>query len=141
MENSVIKGCKFHHVSINVTDYDRSVKFYESLGMHVYLEFDLQDGQQHGFIDVGDGPYLEIHSTNEPKLIESRMQHFCFHVDDVDAAYAAAIANGGREKGFPPRDCPLPSTPKPIPNARVAHFFGPDGESIELINWGGFKLE
>jgi catechol 2,3-dioxygenase-like lactoylglutathione lyase family enzyme len=142
MANEKSKGCKFHHVAINVQDYEKSVNFYKALGMKVYLEFDSNDGNQHCFMDVGDGPYLELHSTKETDLRETRMQHFCFHVDDVDAVYELAMENGAAPKvpPFPPQVCPLNSTPKPIPNARVAHFYGPDGESVEIINWYGFKI-
>jgi catechol 2,3-dioxygenase-like lactoylglutathione lyase family enzyme len=142
MANKTIKGCRFHHVSINVKNYDKTVKFYRALGMHVYFEFDINDGERHGFIDVGDGPYLEIHSTKKQELIDSRMQHFCFQVDDVDAVYKLAMENGASPKNppFPPRDCPLKATPKPLLKARVAHFHGPDGESIEIINWYGFTV-
>ena len=142
MSNEIIKGCKFHHVSINVRNFEKSIQFYKILGMPVYLEFDIDDGERHAFIDVGDGPYLEIHSTKEKNLSDGRMQHFCFHVEDVDSVYELALKNGATPKDppFSPRDCPLKAVPKPLTKARVAHFIGPDGENIELINWFGFKI-
>jgi catechol 2,3-dioxygenase-like lactoylglutathione lyase family enzyme len=137
--NSLLQGCAFHHVSINVKDFEGSVKFYKALGMTVFVEFSIGDGGRHCFIDVGDGPYLELHSTTESRLRESRMQHFCFHVTDADAAYKIALENGARTKEAP-FDFDLRCAGMTI-HARICHVYGPDGESIEFINWRNYDPE
>lgn len=142
MENKKFPGTMFHHCSINVNDYDKSVAFYKALGMDVYLEWETEPTEQesgrHCFIDTGNGPFLELHSSNKRNLQANRFQHFCFQVEDVDAFYAAAIQNGATSIAKP-RDCPLPCRPNPILKARVAHVYGPDGEPFELINWYGYQ--
>jgi catechol 2,3-dioxygenase-like lactoylglutathione lyase family enzyme len=136
MTNSILKGCYFHHVSLNVRDYDKSLAFYRALGMPVFQEFTIEAGGRHCFIDVGNGPYLELHSSVEAELKESRFQHFCLHVDDVDAAYRLALAHGATTKEAP-FDYDLQCTSVVI-HARICHVYGVDGESIELINWKNY---
>ena len=139
IQNTKIKNCSFHHVSLNVKNYDKSVAFYKALGMEIYIEWITDSGKEKGkhcFIDVGDGPYLELHSSSETDLHESRMQHICFYVDDVDAAYQAALENGASTK-MVPQNFPLRGKSKTI-ESRFCHVYGIDGESIEFITWKGY---
>lgn len=129
-----MKGLYFHHVAIHVADYDKSLAFYYALGLQMYTEWTADDAR-HCFLSIDGKPYLELHETKGHKLTESRLRHFCFHVDDVDEAYALALANGATPK-VEPHDHPLMSAPIAIANARVCHVYGPDGESIEIIHWG-----
>lgn len=129
-----MSSCYFHHVAIHVVDYDKSLTFYYALGMEMYTEW-IADEARHCFLSIDGKPYLELHETKGRELIESRLRHFCFHVDNVDEVYALAIANGATSK-VEPHDHPLMSQPIAITNARVSHIYGPDGESIEIINWG-----
>jgi catechol 2,3-dioxygenase-like lactoylglutathione lyase family enzyme len=137
MPKSVTEGCTFHHVSLNVRDFDKAVAFYKALGMDVYVEFSIDDGGRHCFIDVGDGPYVELHTSTEAELADSRLQHICFHVDDVDATYARALANGARPK-MPPFDYKLRCTTITI-DARICHVYAPDGTGIEFIRWKDYE--
>lgn len=123
----------FHHVAIHVSDYDRSLEFYYALGLKLYTEWSTEDGR-HCFLAIDGKPCLELHETKGAKLVESRLRHFCFHVDDVDEVYAKALAHGAKPK-VEPHDHPLDSHPIKLSKARVSHIYGPDGESIEIIHW------
>lgn len=143
MKNSRIPSLKFHHVSLNVHDYDKTVQFYEALGCRVYCEWETEDGEwtvkgKNCFMDTGDGPFIELHYSPNADLQANRFQHFCFHVDDVDEVYRIAMENGATSL-MEPTTWPLNCKPKPIPNPRICHFLGVDGEPIEVINWGGYN--
>ena len=130
-------NCYFHHVSLNVNNYHEVVAFYEALGMKKYVEWRMY-GALHCFMDMGNGPFLELHGSNE-ELIDKRMQHICFHVDDVDSFYDLAIRTGAKPGTREPCDSPLECIDRTI-IARVAHVVGIGGESIEIINWRGYDL-
>ena len=116
--------------------------FYKALGMEIYLEWESEPNEQesgrHCFIDIGNGPFLELHSCDKPNLQANRFQHFCLDVEDVDAFYEIEIQNGATPI-IEPHVCPLPCKPTPISKARVAHVYGPDGELFEIINWYGYQ--
>ena len=37
MANEIIKGMGFHHMALYVSDFDKSLAFYQKLGMKVFL--------------------------------------------------------------------------------------------------------
>jgi hypothetical protein len=86
---------------------------------------------------MGNGPFLELHGSTET-LVDSRMQHICLHVDDVDAFYDKALACGAKPGKYPPRDIPLQCANCLI-KARVAYLIGASGESVEIIHWEGYS--
>jgi glyoxylase I family protein len=106
-----------HHVSINVSDLQRSIAFYtDVLGLSqdstrpdIAVEgvwLDLPRGQVH--LIVGDVP-----SANG--------QHFAIAVPDLDDAVAELRNSGVEVRG-----------PSPIGSARQAFISDPDGNAIEL---------
>jgi glyoxylase I family protein len=106
-----------HHVSINVTDLERSIGFYtDVLGLEVDASrpdlavdgvwLDLPRGQVH--LIVGDVP-------------AANGQHFALAVPDLDDAVAELRNSGVEVRG-----------PVPIGSARQAFVSDPDGNAIEL---------
>lgn len=108
-----------HHVSLNVTDTERSLGFYRDvLGMAVLPRPDFSFGG--AWLDAGNG--RQIH------LIEARVptdhgQHVAFRVDDIDAVVAAL-----RSAGFTPND------PRPVGDTAIRQTFlrDPDGNLLEF---------
>jgi len=129
----------FHHVTIRTTVYEKAIGFYEALGLTKYIEWKEKMGRC-CFMRMAKSLFLEIKEFTEPILEPGRLEHICFHVDDVDAFYRLAIENGAKTV-MAPFNGPLNCTPKPIPDSRVCHIRGPSGEAIEIINWFGFKLD
>ncbi|MCD7949435.1 MAG: VOC family protein [Erysipelotrichaceae bacterium] len=83
----------FNHCNINITDIERSVKFYkEALGLEVLSQKEASDGS---FIltYLGDGvtpfrlelTWLKDHS--QAYELGENESHICFHVDDYDEAH------------------------------------------------------
>lgn len=137
MSNQVIKGCGHHHIALNVTDLDKSLKFYtEALGFAPICNWDQKSGEKIVMLDVGDGSILEMFESkfllaHPEKKQKGLYWHLCYCADDVDAAYQAALA-GGATSTQEPMDVELAASPEPM-LIRNAFVLGPDGESIEFF--------
>ena len=131
MANDIIKGMGFHHVALKTPDLDASIAFYEKLGMKFYTSWGEGDGRV-AMMDFGDGGILELFAggsadeQTNPKYI-----HFALKVDDVDAAYATALAAGAKPKSAP-KVVPLNSEPVKL-TLNCGFVFGPSGEEVEFF--------
>jgi catechol 2,3-dioxygenase-like lactoylglutathione lyase family enzyme len=121
------------HVSVGVSDLNRSRRFYDAalrpLGLVRIVDFGEGRGSDYG---AAPGPLgVEFTITREAEV---RMPipgaHLCFRAPDraaVDAFHVAALAAGGRDDG--------------VPGLRPdyhAHYYGafvldPDGHRIEAV--------
>ncbi len=138
-----------HHIGISVADVKRSARFWSSL---VGREPDWQrrlDGAylssvtgypgvelDAAIIELPGGTLLEIleycnvdKRENDDATANPGNVHVCLAVDDIDVAYAQAVAAGAR-----------PVSPGPVevdegPNAgvRVCYLRDPDGITVELF--------
>lgn len=140
MSNKAIKGCTFHHVALQSSDFERSIKFYtEGLGFEVYRTFVTSSGKTACLIDIGEGSYFEIFSDGEKSNGKDESAgsflHLALSVDDARSAYERAIEHGGEEMGKAPRECVL-GKDAPI-YATIGFIKGPDGEEIELFQENG----
>lgn len=144
MSNKAIKGCTFHHVALQASNFERSLKFYtEGLGFEVYRTFVTSSGKTASLIDIGEGSYFEIFSGGE-KAAEKNdsagtFLHLALKVDNASEAYKRALEYGGTEMGKAPRECVL-GTDAPI-YATIGFIKGPDGEEIELFQENVAKAE
>ncbi len=108
-----------HHVSLNVTELERSLAFYRGvIGMGMLPRPDFSFGG--AWLDAGNG--RQIH------LIESRVpadlgQHVAFRVDDLDA-----VIESLRAAGVEVADA------KPVGDTAMRQTFllDPDGNRLEL---------
>jgi catechol 2,3-dioxygenase-like lactoylglutathione lyase family enzyme len=115
----------FDHVSVSVSDFDRSKAFYERalkpLGIAVIMEFPGTAG-----LGKPGRPQFWIGSgaTGQQKA------HIAFVAENrqtVDAFYAAAIAAGGKDNGKPGL------RPMYHPNYYGAFVLDPDGYNVEAV--------
>lgn len=115
---------------MNVADIDRSIGFYrEAFGFSLARRWG--DSPRAAMLDMGDGTMLELFERPEGAGQAGSLLHIALHADDVDAAYAHALAHGAEEQTTP-RDVDLQAEqPYPI---RIAFVKGPDGESVELFH-------
>ena len=94
MANTCIPGCGFHHLALRVRDFDKSYKFYtETLGFQLRTSWGEGDGRV-ALLDLGDGGYLELFAGRTTEEAQGIFWHVALKVDDVDAAYARAMAAG-----------------------------------------------
>jgi catechol 2,3-dioxygenase-like lactoylglutathione lyase family enzyme len=132
-------GHGFHHVAIRAIDFDATLKFYaEGLGCSVHFEFSVPGRiDRAAFLDMGDGRYIEVFGPDstvqsegrrrrpEEEPTEGALLHFCFRVDDVEAAYSRALTAGAVS-----RIAPMTAQ---LVGGEIAFVTGPNGEVIEFL--------
>lgn len=127
MPNEIIKGCRVHHAALEVTDFDRSVKFYKDMGFTAALEW-YRGNKKAIMMDTGEGSCLELFDGGIKEGIAKHQAgdilHIAFLVDNADDAYNTALKCGAMAKSAP-MDCPT--------KVRIAFVYGPDGEEIEFF--------
>jgi catechol 2,3-dioxygenase-like lactoylglutathione lyase family enzyme len=133
MQNAV----RPHHVGLTVGDLDRAQAWYaEALGFELQLAFELPGGARGAMLRSPDGARMELFEVagsaagrgwQEPHTaMRTRgLGHVAFEVDDLDRAFAATAAAGGREVWSP--------RPSPEPGRQMAFVHDPDGNLVELI--------
>ena len=125
-----------HHVSLRVSDMDRSLAFYrDTLGFPVKTSF-LLDELRFAMLETGNSVYIELVEMKQPvqPVGESEVfWHLALRTDHLEKSLEAAV-NAGCPITLPIRPLDLLNnvTGKPWP-VRVAFFRGPDGELIELL--------
>lgn len=130
MANEIIKGMGFHHVALKATNFEESFKFFtEGLGMKFYTQWGEGDGRI-AMLDLGDGGILELFAGGAEGP-NTNYIHFAMKVDDVDAAYATALAAGAKPK-MAPKVVPLDSAPVKL-TLNCAFVYGPSGEELEFF--------
>jgi catechol 2,3-dioxygenase-like lactoylglutathione lyase family enzyme len=112
------------HISIAVSDYDKSKAFYiralEPLGIRVLME-------GHGSCGMGVGQKPEFWFGPGGKVGPVHVAFVAENRERVRAFHAAAIAAGARDNG--------PPGPRPIyhPGYYGAFVLDPDGNNIEAV--------
>ncbi len=121
----------FHHIALKCKDIDKSLAMYRALDMTEEVRWG--EGEKLiVMLDVGDGGRIELFANGSDEFAENgKWQHFALRVDDVDAAYAKAIAAGFVPHVLP-KVVPLESSPEKI-TINVAFVKGPDGEQLEFF--------
>jgi glyoxylase I family protein len=116
-----VQPLAIHHVSLNVTDVARGIRFYtEVLGGS--LRGDRPDfGFAGAWIDLGSEQVHLIKATVPP----DHGQHFAIRVADLDSAVAELRAKRV-----------IVSDPVPVGTGRQAFTSDPDGNAVELHEVG-----
>ena len=128
--NLKLRGGGLHHVAVEASDFDRSLRFYtESLGFQNVLTFPEED-QTVAMLDAGDAPYVELFSGGSGEKTRGSILHLALRTGDCDTATERARAAGGTITQEP-TDAVLQGDP-PVP-VRYSFCEGLDGEQIELL--------
>ena len=117
------------HTCYRITDIDRSVSFYQKLGLQEKRRMPIGDDATTVFMGLpDDGARLELtynHGQNEPYDLGTGYGHIALAVDDLDGVLSQ-LAGEGIEPEKPPytvRDG----------GSRLCFVRDPDGYRIELI--------
>ncbi len=105
-------------VTLFVADMARSVAFYDAMGFR--LKYGGPDAAFTSYF-VGDG-FLNL-TTGGPAVPETGWGRVIFHVQDVDATHASAVA-AGYDPSFAPRDATW--------GERYFHIRDPDGHELSF---------
>ena len=131
MANEIIKGMGFHHMALYVSDFDKSLAFYQKLGMKVYTAWGQGDSRI-ALLDTGDGSMLEVFAKPGQEFAsEGRWQHLALHVENVEDALQKALAAGAAPR-MPVTVMDLDAHPRKI-TIQSAFVYGPAGEVVEFI--------
>ena len=128
--NLKLRGGGLHHVAVEASDFDRSLRFYtEGLGFRSVLTFP-EEGQTVAMLDTGDGTYVELFSGGSGEKPQGSILHFALQTVDCDAA-TEQLRTAGASITEGPTDMVLEGDP-PV-TVRYSMCEGPDGEQIELF--------
>lgn len=128
--NLKLRGGGLHHVAIEASDFERSLRFYtEGLGFREVLTFP-EEGQTVAMLDTGDGTYVELFSDGTGERPSGSILHLALRTADCDEAARRARTAGGTITQES-TDVVLEGDP-PVP-VRYSFCEGPDGEQIELF--------
>ncbi len=131
MANEKIPSLGFHHIALQVKDFDRERAFLKAIGMKPYAAW-MSGPKQIMLFEIGDGGMVELFSCGtEEAEANNRFIHFAMHADDVEAAYALAI-KAGAEPIMEPAVRPVPSSPVRL-TLNCAFVRAPGGEQFEFF--------
>lgn len=124
----VIQG--FHHLAMNVTDFDKSKTFYtDVLGFSVGKAWG-EPGKRAAMLDAGNGNYVEIFEKDEADDDGGAIIHFALRSDNCDEIMER-VRMSGAEITVEPKNVDIPADPAyPV---RIAFFKGPSGEIVEIF--------
>lgn len=113
------KVLALHHVSINVSDIDRALRFYvDVLGLTQRTDRPDDLGIEGAWLDVGD---RQLHLIKQPDVPPALGQHFALLVDQLDITVSAL-----RSQGLTLSD------PTRVGQGRQSFLSDPDGNIVEL---------
>jgi lactoylglutathione lyase len=122
---------KLIHTCYRITDPERSIAFYEALGLERRRELPIREEAVNYFLGVAgtDGPELELtYNFETPEGgydVGTGYGHIALTVDDLDETLAALA-----EKGIEPERPPYAVREG---GARICFVRDPDGYRVELI--------
>jgi len=120
------------HTCYRITDIDRSVSFYEKLGMEEVGRHPIRDEATNVFMGLpGDGARLELtfnHGRTEPYEIGTGYGHIAIAVDDLDGTLERLAADG-----IEPEKPPYTVREG---GSRLCFVRDPDDYRIELVEKG-----
>ncbi len=114
---------RLSHVCLQTRDLDRSVAFYEKLGLTQVFRFTRGGGDFGAYLKLADGNYVEIFSDpNMGEVVNNGILHFCLETPDIDALMAELTRRG------------VPFTPKKmgVDNSWQIWLEDPDGNRFEV---------
>ncbi len=130
--NQTLAGLGAHHIAIQTTDYEASVKFYtEVMGMTEVVGFE-NAGRPALILDIGDGSHLELFGPipgAQPSndATGNVVFHFALQTTDIEAALER-VREAGMEITVELKTVDL----GPL-NVSLAFFKGPSGEVVEFF--------
>ncbi len=135
--NPKLGGGGLHHVAVNARDFDRSVHFYRDLlGCTEAVAWG-EAPKRAILLDSGDGSHIELfEKPNLPAIPEDQAEgaiiHYAIKCNDPDSVIGRVREAGYRIR-LEPKDVDIPARGGDVP-VRIAFFFGPDNEIVELFH-------
>lgn len=137
----------FHHYSLKVNDFEKTLKFYESLGFEEVHSWSLPSFQlKKGMMIFNQriNCYIELFDRDaaiptqgrirkiEDEYVENAILHICFVVKDADLARKKAIGNGAFDLSEDVLELELSNENRSV-KVRNSLVYSPNGEVIEFL--------
>ena len=114
---------KFHHISLRVKDFEKSLAFYTALaGLKVEKSFSANGGNVAYLANAEAETEVELIAMPGGQTFEGKGMFLCFAAADLESVHAAAVAMGAN-----PSDIRQPE-----PTARYFYVYDPDGVSVQF---------
>ncbi len=114
---------KFHHISLRVRDFDKSLHFYKTLtGLTVMHQFESNGGKVAYLANAEGETEVELIALPEGQNFEGKGMFLCFAASDIEEVHALAVA-----EGMNPSDIRMPE-----PTAKYFYVYDPDGVSVQI---------
>jgi glyoxylase I family protein len=129
-----------HHTALRVSDWDKSMAFYNAMGFEILVDWPEADGIHMAMIQGPGGGRIEMftgghgHIPEDVETINGSYFQFCFDVpnpEDVDKLYEYALSIGAT-KHWEPASFDMKGSDDSVIRAAFVH--GPDGELIEFLS-------
>ena len=131
MNTSKMQKMGFHHIGLKCADLKKSEEFYKAIGLKEVVRWG-EGEKEIVMYDLGDGGRIELFANGGDVFsANGKWIHFAIAVEDVNEAYANALAVGATPS-VAPKVVLLDSKPQKI-TINVAFVKGPDGEELEFF--------
>jgi len=111
------------HVCLSVKDLERSLAYYEKLGLRPLFDFTRKGARFGVYMKIADGSYVEIFEDPDMGPVANNgILHFCLETADLDATMAQLAERG------------VSCTPKKlgVDNTWQTWLEDPDGNKFEV---------
>ena len=128
-KNNAAQISGMHHISMKCADkvqFEKAVAFYKDI-----LGFYEERRWAEGVMLKADNARLEVFCNGEGIREQGAIRHFALETKNVDEL-AAKVKAAGYEVFIEPKNITIES--QPLFHARMAFFYGPLGEQVELFN-------
>ena len=114
---------KFHHISLRVKNFEKSLKFYtELIDLKIAKQFSAGGGNVAYLYDSEGDTEIELMAMPEGQQFEGKGMFLCFATDNIEAVHSKAVLFGAN-----PSDIRHPE-----PDAKYFYVYDPDGVSIQF---------
>ncbi len=114
---------KFHHLSLRVTNFEKSLQFYQTLTkLQIAKQFSANGGNVAYLQNAEGETQLELIAMPQGQTFEGKGMFLCFATDDLESAHKIAV-----DAGMNPSDIRQPE-----PTAKYFYVYDPDGVSVQL---------
>ena len=114
---------KFHHISLRVKDFEKSMKFYTELaGLTVTKQITPPGANVAYLANAAGETEVELICIPDSQTYEGKGMFLCFATDKLEDVHTAAV-NGG----WNPSDIRQPE-----PDAKYFYVYDPDGVSVQF---------
>ena len=119
------------HLGLRVTDLDRSVAFYTTVGYEVVGAVPATDLGHLTMLKLPSDQFVTIELVHDPNGAavdtDTRLSHLVIQVDSMETTLTVLAAGG--------IDAEAPTSPDGYNDVRTSWIVDPDGNRIELVQW------